>query len=802
MKKTILFLIAFSFISFSQQNFWEQTNGPNCEPIKSLVINSNNIVFVGNNDGIFESDNNGDNWSRIGDFPVSSLVITSENKIYAGGKNGIYKSNDYGSNWQQLFTGPVTIMVGDSAGNVFAAILSGGIIANYGGDTFGQILEKDTVTSMAIAPNGELFVGVLYNENDRILAGLLHSSSNGWDFLTYGGMATISAIAINSDGDIFTAYNYEDGSHKLYRIQNNTNNLTEIDNGLPNTFDISAIVFSENQIFIGINSTYDLVPMGIFRSSDNGDNWVGVYNDLKLLFLSISSLAVNSNGNIFAGIIGGVLRSTNNGNDWTKIYMNINPRNTIESSLKSSCLIIENEGDIFCGNDCGLFRSNDNGGQWHLVLGVPTFSLALNANGDILAGGGRGIFLSSNSGETWSNISHSNIICLAVDSSGNIFAGVLYEGLLRSTNNGSTWTQIIGDTMEVSSVVIKSDGYIFAGTFDKGIIYSTDKGDNWSAINNGLNYKGWYTRSMVINSFGYIFIANEVGIFRSTDNGENWVLENNGLNNKLVGPLLADSNGEIFAGIFNYYPHEVKEGIYRSVDNGEHWSPINSGLTARFVNSLAVNYQGYIFAGTDSGGVFKSTNPTAVPVELLSLTSNIINKSVQLKWSTATEKNNKGFEIQRKSSDVSEKDLVWNSISFVDGNGTTTKKKTYSFIDKSVSSGTYLYRLKQIDFDGTFTYSKEIEINFSAPLTFSLSQNYPNPFNPTTTIKYTLPEDSNVKLTLINSLGEKVMDLVNGKVDSGNHDVKLNGSNLASGIYFYRLQTEKYTSVKKLILLK
>ena len=144
----------------------------------------------------------------------------------------------------------------------------------------------------------------------------------------------------------------------------------------------------------------------------------------------------------------------------------------------------------------------------------------------------------------------------------------------------------------------------------------------------------------------------------------------------------------------------------------------------------------------------------------------------------------------------------WSTIGFVDGNGTTTEKKTYSFIDKSVSSGKYLYRLKQIDFDGTFTYSKEVEINFAAPLTFSLSQNYPNPFNPTTTIKYTLPEASNVKLTLINALGEKVMDLVNGKENSGNHEIKLNGSNLASGIYFYRLQTEKYTAVKKLILLK
>ena len=191
-----------------------------------------------------------------------------------------------------------------------------------------------------------------------------------------------------------------------------------------------------------------------------------------------------------------------------------------------------------------------------------------------------------------------------------------------------------------------------------------------------------------------------------------------------------------------------------------------------------------------------------VPVELLSLNGKVFNKTVNLKWSTATELNNKGFEIQRKTSDPNKKDLSWYPIGFVNGNGTTTDQKTYSFIDKSVSSGKYLYRLKQIDFDGTFTYSKEIEINFTEPLTFNLSQNYPNPFNPTTTIKYTLPENSSVKLTLINSLGEKVMDLVNGKVNAGNHEVKLNGSNLASGIYFYRLQTEKYTATKKLILLK
>ncbi len=122
---------------------------------------------------------------------------------------------------------------------------------------------------------------------------------------------------------------------------------------------------------------------------------------------------------------------------------------------------------------------------------------------------------------------------------------------------------------------------------------------------------------------------------------------------------------------------------------------------------------------------------------------------------------------------------------------------------KNITTGIYKYRLKQIDFNGTFAYSKEIEIavNF-IPENYALEQNYPNPFNPTTTIKFALPEAANVTLTIYNSLGQKVRELINSNLEAGNYNYKWNAKNSAVGIYIYELKTEKFVSIKKMLLLK
>ncbi len=196
------------------------------------------------------------------------------------------------------------------------------------------------------------------------------------------------------------------------------------------------------------------------------------------------------------------------------------------------------------------------------------------------------------------------------------------------------------------------------------------------------------------------------------------------------------------------------------------------------------------------------TTASPLPVELTSFTGAVNNKSVELKWSTATELNNHGFEIQRLSSSKQNSGEGWEKIGFVEGNGTANSPKQYSFVDNSLSVGKYSYRLKQIDLSGSYEYSKIVEINFGLPTKFSIDQNYPNPFNPSTIISYALPEASNVKLIVYNSLGQEVSTLINSTQDAGVHNINFNASNLTSGLYFYRIEAGNFTQVKKMILLK
>ncbi len=187
----------------------------------------------------------------------------------------------------------------------------------------------------------------------------------------------------------------------------------------------------------------------------------------------------------------------------------------------------------------------------------------------------------------------------------------------------------------------------------------------------------------------------------------------------------------------------------------------------------------------------------ALPVELVSFEAASNGTEVNLNWETATETNNKGFEIQKSVGSE------FQTIGFVNGKGTTTESQSYSFTEKTVSSGTYTYRLKQIDFNGSFQYSNEVEVHVLSTVSeYALAQNYPNPFNPTTTINFSVPEAGNVTLSVYNTIGQEVATLVNGVVAAGQHEVTLNAQSLPSGAYFYKLQTGNSTMIKKMLLLK
>ena len=201
----------------------------------------------------------------------------------------------------------------------------------------------------------------------------------------------------------------------------------------------------------------------------------------------------------------------------------------------------------------------------------------------------------------------------------------------------------------------------------------------------------------------------------------------------------------------------------------------------------------------DTSGNFVDPGVFPLPVELSYFSALINSNNVSLSWKTATEVNNNGFEIERKADS---RNSSWVRLGFVQGHGNSNSPKEYSFTDKNLTGGTkFAYRLKQIDNDGKYQYSKEVEVEV-IPLTYELSQNYPNPFNPVTEIKYNLPEASRVVLKVYNIIGQQVASLVNGNIDAGFHSVMFDGSNLPSGTYIYRLQTNNFVQVKKMVLLK
>ncbi|MDT3696840.1 MAG: T9SS type A sorting domain-containing protein [Ignavibacterium sp.] len=267
----------------------------------------------------------------------------------------------------------------------------------------------------------------------------------------------------------------------------------------------------------------------------------------------------------------------------------------------------------------------------------------------------------------------------------------------------------------------------------------------------------------------------------------------------------AAPSGTVTVGI-TYDGGTTEEVLYQVVDPTANVGPalIEGTFTTPATGSenaqLQITYNGYTF-NIDYIYWDNLCIRQVIPVELTSFTAKSDNNSVTLNWTTATETNNQGFEVQRNT------DGEFLTIAFVQGQGTSTKINNYSFIDKDLKAGHYSYRLKQVDYNGNIDYSNVVEADVTAPEVFALDQNYPNPFNPSTTINFSLAVDSKVSLKVFNVLGQEVASLLNGQMSAGSQKVSFDASSLNSGVYFYRLEAngidgQKFSSTKKMILTK
>ena len=188
----------------------------------------------------------------------------------------------------------------------------------------------------------------------------------------------------------------------------------------------------------------------------------------------------------------------------------------------------------------------------------------------------------------------------------------------------------------------------------------------------------------------------------------------------------------------------------------------------------------------------------AMPVQLTAFIAAANRMNAVLHWSTATEVNNFGFEIERRQT------ARWEKVGFVTGAGTSSSPRDYSYTDNNLSPGRYAYRIKQVDNNGTSSYygSAEVEIGLAAKK-FELGSNYPNPFNPATTMEFTLGDDGPTLLRVYNMLGQTVMTLFNGDAQAGRlYQVKFDASKLPSGLYFATLESGNQRVMQKLVLIK
>ncbi len=404
-----------------------------------------------------------------------------------------------------------------------------------------------------------------------------------------------------------------------------------------------------------------------------------------------------------------------------------------------------------------MYRSTNNGDSWtqinNGITNTVMFSVALNPlNSYVFAGsGGSGIYLSTDHGNTWSlannGLTSFNILSLAVNVSGYIFAGT-YDGVFRSTDNGSTWTQ-------------------------------TNVTSGWG--------EAFATNSPLYNIFAGVHTQ---GVFRSTDNGDTFTPANNGLTQNSVFAIANTATGYVYAGIYG------GGGVFLSTDNGDSWAENNSGLTNGDIRAIDIAPNAYVYVATFGSGVFMSTNP--IPVELISFTASLKNRSIQLNWQTATELNNSGFEILKSTDNI-----YFNRFGFVEGAGNSSTPKFYLFTDREAKPGVkYFYKIKQIDFDGSSAFSNTIEVSIPLSATFSLDQNYPNPFNPATSISYQLPLNSFVTLKVYDVLGNEIATLINEEKPAGSYKLDWNAADQPSGVYFYQLKTGSFVQTKKMIFLR
>ncbi|MFC2094780.1 YCF48-related protein, partial [Bacteroidota bacterium] len=671
---------------------------------------------------------------------LGSIVWFRDNTVSNSGTASARVSWDAAGGEDWLVTPMVSIVTGDS-------------LKFWARKIFSSVFEPDTIevrisiTDTSVAS----FTDVIFKSSTNV-AFTTTFEQFGFDLSAYNGM------------DIYIAFRH-------YDVDGNGMYLDDITVGEPT---LAETVWATGDSF----DMYFTTDMGTswnpFSHLDPSQAWTGEFFSTEIV-MGTDAITVGTRGMI---------------NEWT---IPGDAGTSLNSWIKSGTLY-----DIWAQSEGGRV----------VAVGAPgssgnTFDQAM---------------YSADGGDTWaiaiSDSTPHDFNDLSMVDSALGYACLEDNFVYKTTDGGETWTdigQVAVSTNDLEEIffVDANTGYTF-GAADEGY-KTTDGGATWSVLTTGVTatLRGSYftdaNTGWVVGSSGTVLYTTDGGTtFATQDPGSTTTLYSIWMVNANVGYLCGSSStvrkttdgGTSWDTLTLPFSTTIYDVEFRFEDNGmfvgssgRTFTTEDGGTTWLFENNSSSTLYGVAIetASADTSatytcgslGFIMRNSLVVVPVELAGFTASVSGSDVTLNWQTATELNNMGFEIERR-----EVDADWVELGYIEGRGTTTETSEYVFVDKNVIAGTYNYRIKQIDFDGSFEYYNLADaVEVGVPDQFKLSQNYPNPFNPTTKINYSVPVDGFVTISIYNILGEEVTTLINANVKAGNYEVTFDATNFASGMY-------------------
>jgi len=716
--------------------------------------------------GVTKTTDGGQTFNQIGAgfFPTSTLrdiQFIDANIGYVVGTSTakMSKTTDGGATWTVDPLLPATTYYNIHAFSENRVMVAGSVSSTFNirFTTNGGVFWND-----AAAGTSTIYTLAFFDS----LVGFAGSISGRAYKTTDGGFTWNQMTSMNAPTSSTFNSSYIDGS-TLYFLDDDSLVFVSSDSG--NTFTTNQYLPTgkPKQIMrgIGVNGS-TIVAVGdngyIFTSTDAGNNW-STQSELTAGGF-VQGLYGDQTGKIIAVGTNGptqVIVSDDFGASWSPVALSLPA-----ADLRSLQMFDATNG-YAVGSSGKVWKTTDGGHSFEVYAGATT----IQAFNDVNFYNTQYGMVAGNGGQVW-----------------------------KTTDSGNSWVTIsnLGNTTGQNSIaMIDSITALVAGS--SIINKTTDGGTTWTPITPGVPLGPMSRIRMHSQSVGYMIGGSGTSqtgyVFKTTNAGDTWTNMNFPFSTTMLYNIAFRSDSE-------YVVVGYSGGVFHTKNDGGTWTQINLGL----LNVVQSQVIGAAFIGPDTvivGGngssVVKIALEPIVPVELTSLSASVNPDNISIIWTTATELNNRGFDVERKLASSNN----WEVVGFVEGSGTTTESKSYVYQDYDVVTGQYNYRIKQIDFDGNMTYYNLAEtVVFGAPDRFELSQNYPNPFNPNTTISFSIPQKSDVSVKIYDILGNEVTTLVNETREAGRYNVNFNASNYSSGVYFYTIKAGNFNETKKMTLLK